>query len=612
MYVRLLGRLFVSLLLFTASFACAENKSPKTLIQKALSLKLQADPVWLALLHVDDDKTHIEDARFLLSIPQFSSEKELVLTIQQLFDEHTGTFTRCRFPARDAWLRSQLKLSVASYEHCIEFKEFLAKAPAETISLVYASENIAQASSMMGHILLKLSGQNNQGHQVEHAVTFYTEVKGINVPKIMYDSLIVGKKGYFALSPFSEKRDYYARKEQRNVWIYDLALTEDSRQLIHWHLWELHQTQLRYFFHSYNCATFTQFILAITGHTTLHQTAGWSTPLDVVKRVKQAELVQQTRMYPSSRSRVRILSAHQSIQWKRRVVQAINQQNLTLLPQAKNESEQFVSLKTSQAYTDYLNETGKLSGASSQTLSKQISEQMSELSQSYQIDLSDYKNPLLAPNDSQWYGGWVHFGDDDYLRLAILPAAHRVDDDNRQSMSENELRLGDLAVLINPKKQTIQLEQFQLYAMASYVPFDVLTGGISGRFNIGYGALYDANLTRLKATQISGAVGVNIQAQPDIHLYGLVNMGFAFGNNRLYQYVAPEIGMIVNEVYGMKSIVSLDSTYYSDSSNAHFQTLQWTQAIPLSTKYRLMLKYADRWQQARHEQQIELIVKWLW
>jgi hypothetical protein len=545
-------------------------------------------------------------------LPHFSLKDELALTINLLFNPTSSESARCRFPARDMWIRTQLNLPIASYEHCLEFKEYLQKAPAEKISLIYASENIAQASSMMGHILLKLSGQNDQGQQVEHAVTFYTEVKGINVPKIMYDSLIVGKKGYFALSPFSEKRDYYARKEQRNVWIYDLALTERSRQLIHWHLWELHQTQLRYFFHSYNCATFTQFILAISGNSTLRQTTGWSTPLDVVKRVNQAGLVRQTHMYPSSRSRVRILSAQQSTQWKRGIAEVIAQQNLTLVPQTNVESERFMGLKTGQAYSDYLNETGKLSESSWQTLSKQFSEKISELSQSYQIDLSDYKSPLLAPNDSQWYGGWVHFGGEDYLRLGILPAAHSLDDDNRQSMSENELRLGDIALLINQKKQTIQLEQFQLYAMASYVPFDLLTGGISGRFNIGYGTIYDVNLTRLKATQISGAIGINIQAQPDMHIYGLVNLGFAYGNNRLYQYATPEVGMIINEVYGMKSIISLDSTHYSDSSNDHLQTLQWTQAIPLSAEHRLILKYADRWQQARHEQQVELIVKWLW
>lgn len=612
MYVRLLGRLFVSLLLFAASVACADDESPKTLIQQALRLKLQADPVWLALLHVDHGKTHIEDSHFLASLPQFSPQKELVLTIQQLFDEHIGTNTRCRFPARDAWLRSKLSLPIASYDHCADFKEFINKAPATTISLVYASENIAQASSMMGHILLKLSGQNDQGQQVEHAVTFYTEVKGINVPKIMYDSLIVGKKGYFALSPFSEKRDYYAHNEQRNVWIYDLALTEDSRRLIHWHLWELHQTQLRYFFHSYNCATFTQFILAVTGHPTLHQTTGWSTPLDVVKRVNRAGLVAKTRMYPSSRSRVRILSNQRSLLWKHHIAQAVQQQNLTLLPAAKDESEQFITLKTSQAYADYLHETGELTAPSSQAFSQQLSEKINNLSQHYQIDLSDYKSPLLAPNDSQWYGGWVHFNNEDYLRLGILPAAHRLDDDNRQSMSENELRLGDIALLINPKKQTMQLEHFQLYAMASYVPLDLLTGGISGRFNIGYGTIYGANLTRLKATQISGAVGINIQAQPDIHIYSLVNLGVAYGNNRLYQYATPEVGMIINEVYGMKSIISLDSTRYSNSSNDHLQTLQWTQAIPLSAEHRLMLRYVDRWQQAKHEQQVELIVKWLW
>jgi hypothetical protein len=377
-------------------------------------------------------------------------------------------------------------------------------------------------------------------------------------------------------------------------------------------LWELHQTKLRYFFHRYNCATFTQFILAITGNSMLSHTQGWSSPLDVVKRVNQAGLVAKTQMYPSSRSRVRILSNQRSLLWKHHIAQAVQQQNLTLLPAAKDESEQFITLKTSQAYADYLHETGDLAASSSQALSQQLSEKINNLSQQYQIDVSDYKNPLLAPNDNQSYAGWVRIAGEDYLRIGVLPAAHRLDDDNRQSMSENELRLGDIALLVDPKKQTISLEQFQLYAMASYVPFDVLTGGISGRFNIGYSPLYDANLNRLKATQLSGAIGLTLQASPDLSIYGLMNVGLAYGHQRLYQYAAPEMGVIINEVYGMKSILSVDSTQYSDSRDAHFQTVQWTQALPINSKQRLMLKYTERWQHVLHQRQIECMFKWLW
>jgi hypothetical protein len=45
--------------------------------------------------------------------------------------------------------------------------EFKARAPADTIALVFASENLAKPASMMRHILLKLQGRDPQGRSGE-------------------------------------------------------------------------------------------------------------------------------------------------------------------------------------------------------------------------------------------------------------------------------------------------------------------------------------------------------------------------------------------------------------------------------------------------------------
>ena len=209
MYIRLLGRLLVSLLVFVSQAQAADNANHiQVLVEQAVAKKLYDSQIWLSLLHVINNKTYIEDHSFLLSNPNFSAKQELINSIQYLLDDNADINHRCRFPARDFWLRKQLNLPEVSYSHCLDFKEFLDKAPADKISLVYASENISQASSMMGHTLLKISGKNSHNFFVEHGVSFYTEVKGFNLPKIIYDSIIVGKKGYFALSPFYEKKDY--------------------------------------------------------------------------------------------------------------------------------------------------------------------------------------------------------------------------------------------------------------------------------------------------------------------------------------------------------------------------------------------------------------------
>lgn len=611
MLIRVIGGLLVSLCV-CVSYADDTIDYSNQLISQALVKELYNSQVWLSLLHVIHNKTYIEDQGFLLSAPNFSAKQELINSIQYLLNDNADINHRCRFPARDFWLRKQLNLPDVSYDHCVEFKEFLEKAPADQISLVYASENISQASSMMGHTLLKISGKNSQNFYVEHGVSFYTEVKGFNLPKIIYDSIIVGKKGYFALSPFYEKKDYYAHQEQRNVWIYDLNLDETSRRLIHWHLWELHQTQLRYFFDDYNCATFTQVILGLSNKPELSNFNGWQTPLDVVKHINQANLVNNTQMYPSSRARVRMLTEEESVQDKWNIKQTINHKKELKL--TDNNVNSFIKIKATQAYIDYLFEKQEVDQNKWTEEKKNLELLQKKLNDTYQIDLSDYKNPLLAANDSQFSLGLIHLQDKDYLKFDILPAAHYLIDDNRQLMSENELRLLNLSLLLDIERRKLKIDKFTVYSMASYLPFDLLTGGYSTKFNISYEPTYNKNLDYASRFNLGGGLGLTLQLAKDISFYNMLNIGIFYDDKSENLYIAPETGMIINEIYDMKTIINVTARYHHLSQEANLYKMNIEHAVPLHDQQRLIFAMESVWakQINKPKQQFSLMWKKLW
>ncbi|MDX1453513.1 MAG: DUF4105 domain-containing protein, partial [Oleiphilaceae bacterium] len=159
------------------------------------------------------------------------------------------------------WLSYRLSVPLPQ-ANCPELEEFRHRAPVDSVILAYSSENLMQASSMMGHVFLKLEGRDSGGVMRAHSVSYFTEIQGINVPKIIFDSLVVGKQGFFALTPYSEKLHYYLAGEQRNVWEYQLKATPQQLALLHDHLWELKQTRFTYFFDDYNCATLLSYLLA--------------------------------------------------------------------------------------------------------------------------------------------------------------------------------------------------------------------------------------------------------------------------------------------------------------------------------------------------------------
>jgi hypothetical protein len=77
-----------------------------TWVAMARERNLAAAPVWRSLLHISDGRANITSPDFLLSLPDFAPDTELVATLRFLY---SGNDTHvCRFPARYLWLRHQL------------------------------------------------------------------------------------------------------------------------------------------------------------------------------------------------------------------------------------------------------------------------------------------------------------------------------------------------------------------------------------------------------------------------------------------------------------------------------------------------------------------------
>lgn len=528
----------------------------QALIKKALDVNLHEHPIWLSLLHYRENKPRIQDNHFLVSTnnkqENFSPKKELEATIYKLFKQHDKKKIKCRFPARDYWLRKQLQLPENDYSDCKELHEFLEKAPMDKLSVVYSSENLTSASSMMGHVLFKLSGETPKGEQKEHAITFYTEVKGINLPKILYDSVVQGKEGYFALSPYQEKHNHYLQTEQRNVWIYDLNLTQTQLKLIQYHLWELRQTKLKYFFHTYNCATFTNIILSLSNNTVINAQDGWKSPLDTVKAIHNAKLVDATHFFPSPRVKVRMLMENKNSKWQQKTYDAFRKDNPSLLPKENSQENLFFQVKTLEALSGYFSSRNKT--IKTPKIQNFIKKQQKKLSPNLVININNYKSPTLAPFDSQIYLKIQQSNDDKKLILGFLPASHTLDDDQRQSLNHSQLRIADMAIAISEKNKTIQLSQFDLYAMTTFVTRDNVTGGISSSFKMGYKQHKKSNLSEYGATYIEGGVGLSHQLHTDITLATLGYLKFDYGKN-LNAVIYPEISLLINGIYDSKIVL---------------------------------------------------------
>jgi hypothetical protein len=557
--------------------------------EKARLLKLAEHPTWLSLLHISGGKARIPDPNFQLGAPGITAQATLEQTLALLYGAEAETAV-CRFPARQLWLARQLGMPRSSLTHCSALEEFRQRAPMETASLVFASENLSQPSSMMGHLLLKISGRDAQQRPLAHAISFFTDTATANLPKLFYESLLVGKRGYYTLSPYSEPVARYLAGEQRNIWEYQLALDEPSRELIQLHLHELRQTELTYFFDSYNCATLVNFIVSLAHPTLREPRGGWLTPLDVIKEAKAAGAIASTHVQPASRWLVRSLN-EQLPSAARDEVQHAVLQSQPPTSSAEATPNGFFALELARAYNRYLYEQGQRTQASWQAYEQQLGALRERSHTGKTLDAGEYKQPTATPPDAQFSVGWREQGEGGVVELRLLPASHRLEDDNRQYFSENALRLFELQLQQGLRDGKLRLGALTVYGVESLIPYDSFTQGWSGRFELGWLPQNQADLRSRARPAVHGGLGLSRRIAADVDLYALAGASAAYADKGAYLSLEPELGLIVREIGGMKSLLHYRYHSRAGGQNIGLHSWQATQFLPIDQRNALVLDY---------------------
>jgi hypothetical protein len=567
-------------------------------------------PLWHALLQLTDGQPNLKGQDFLLSASDFSPKNELIKTIELLLKHPEGA---CQFPARRYFILEALDWPSQNIpiDHCSGFLEYLDKAPADSFSLVYTSENLYSPSSMMGHIMLKMDGHNYNDQPVSHGISFFTEIEGFNVPKILWDSLFVGKSGFFQIAPYQEKLDYYLNKEQRSIWEYKLTLSESDKTLIQAHFWELKNVAIPYFFHTYNCATVTQLVIAIANPELGQRRQNWLTPLDVVKNTHAAGLVESTVIIPAS-------------EWKLRMLQeALPPKTLTEIrhfvlsddtdyPSALSPEEAFLISEAASTYNEFLVEKRGRLTAQYQDTKQQIEKHKGDQFRGFNLDISNYKNPLDSPPDSQISLGLIDIEDGKtWLDFTYLPASHTIEEDSRQFFSDSALQLSSLSIWFSPEDGDIKLNEWLLYSMRSNLSWDKFTGGLSGQLKVGVEQHFDETLDRSAAANISGGLGYAYELFKGFSVYSFLNVGTGYSRGEGYLFHYPEVGFSINNKWDMSTRANFSIHDNQRRSEEVLKSLSIRQTFYIKSNYSFQLEFDRRWNNTIQQNQFGMRFKYL-
>lgn len=492
--------------------------------------------VWNKLLHFDGSVFLIKDEKFYLDGIPASPAEELLRTINLLssITENSHSFA-CNFPARFGFV-IQIRKDLGqlwtdfSFQDCPKYYEYDQKVKVDSVSLVFAGENIFSPTSMMGHVFLKLSGVDGNGVKREHALSYYAEINSSNPMMLFYDSIFKGMVGRIGLHPYRAKLDEYRNREGRSVWEYTIKSENIERALLKAHIFELSRISPTYFFTEYNCATFIYDLLGVLNpsfseHIKEHR---WVTPRDVVRDFETFSLYSGVVAHLSPQHSMKAL------RW-----------NVSDDVKAIQGTEQLIKLRKSLLLTDedvlYLDNLTTF-----WYLTKKISKE------DYESYLKMYsgsqrfikiKTPTNGSNDSQWSIGLASTNGLVGTRFRWMPASHRLEDGSQAFFTQNQLKLFDLELSIS-NAYGVRVENLDLYKVESLNAIEPHVKQLSWGWKIGFDR--DGYLPAPDKLAFATEFGVGFDIRPfkRLDLFSIMYAGAKTNLEDSALYLRPELGVI--------------------------------------------------------------------
>ncbi len=256
--------------------------------------KLYNHPLWLLLLEYEGGESKIDDLEFFVSPRGKRDPKDELLTFIKVLQKNP--LIACKYPARAYFLKKYLSLDVNV--RCKEVEEFLEEVKGNNLSIVFADSHINSPASMFGHTFLRIYGRERDvtSYIVNYAA-FTGETFG---PLYAFKGIFGFYKGYYTIAPYYMKIREYSAIEGRDLWEYDIDISEENLRMLKLHLFELKDTYAYYYFFQENCSTNVFYLLNFADpDNRLEVKTFWVIPVDTLKVIVNRGLVKGIRYEPS-------------------------------------------------------------------------------------------------------------------------------------------------------------------------------------------------------------------------------------------------------------------------------------------------------------------------
>lgn len=564
-------------ILISLFFSASNSLELKNYIEEH---KLYENSYWAKLLHYRDGISEIDSTNFFISNNgKEDLKEELFETINSL---ETGTNNvLCRFPLRVEWLKENiptLEEKIVPYS-CEELDKFLELTNAKYVTMVFPTAHINSPASMYGHTFLKV-GADKETPLISNAINYAAKTDEKNGLIFAYNGLFGGYEGRYSIMPYYEKIKEYNNLEQRDVWEYDLNLSQEEINKLVLHTWELKDSYADYYFFKENCSYNVLWLLEIA-RPSLDLVSYFdfkAIPLDTIKILTKYDglIVDSRYRYSNLKKMKHILN--EEIENKEFLKAYINDE--IELPDSLSQSDKISYLDFKIAYTQYQRSED---GTEKKEYIKNYLKLLKERSSYKQTRTYNIKSPLdpLISHDSARIG--LFYDSNDSFEASIKPAYNDMYDIVDGYLQGAYIDFFEL----NFKKQKdkdVKLDRFTLIKIKSYSPQDMIFKPISWGIDAGYEHFKDKD----DYFKIKPEVGVSFGNDKDF-IYSMLGSNIYYkGNDQLYS-AGVNIGFITNRIENFNIGVNYTYDKYNKSLENNqfeaFTTYKIHRNLALNLKY---------------------------
>jgi hypothetical protein len=512
--------LFLVLIFISAASRAAEIISKDELHKVAYGL------YWRRLLHYKEGfwggfRSEADGDQFFLSPkgrnnPEAELEEDLkFFETQVLYASGDLRLTaQCKFPERFRYLKEILHLSTTPQE-CKDLQDWKNSLKAKSITLVFAAPYFGSPSSMFGHTFLRIDSQSRTSEVKNDLLDYGLSFEATMGPKkdLFYPikGLLGMFPGNFSQLPFYLKINSYVNMESRDLWQYQIQLTESQLDQLLNHIWELSSTHFDYYFLNKNCSYQLMAILEVAN-------PDWNLTENFSAKTIPIDTIRALSNYPGAISKITFRpSLLRSLEYRLARMSELEKQEFFRSRDNVSYLSQQASARTLDALMDWqkfhaMNESVD-SLQADRLIDLSLLQQRSKLkegSDDFPADEETHwpprpENGHLSGKFSSHVGGE---GSTSYVGFEARPAFHDLLDIEDGYLPNSALNIGRLrGSLLTDGSGTARLDEFILGEVVNLQTFTELQRKPSWRVDGGLARPADTGCTSCVAEYLEGGGG---------------------------------------------------------------------------------------------------------